>query len=66
MAEAIPHFAEATRLSPTFERAHLNFGFALAGSGRLREAADRFRIVLRLNPDNDDALRALAGLHKRR
>ena len=53
--EAIPHFAEALRIRPTFALAQNNMGMALMWQGKLDEAARYFGEALRNQADYVDA-----------
>ena len=44
------------RLQPGYVRAHLNLGVALHKLGRAQEAMEQFDEVLRLDPQNRQAL----------
>ena len=57
--EALPHFAIAVRSLPNWEDARLNYAVALAQIGRGPEAIRQFEEVLRINPANSVAKRAL-------
>jgi Flp pilus assembly protein TadD len=53
--EAIPHFAEAVRLSPHDAKLRNNLGNGLALLGRSDEAMVEFKTAIRLKPDYADA-----------
>ena len=44
------------RLNPNYVKAHANLGVALYKQGRLNEAVEQFDEVLRLDPQNRQAL----------
>jgi Flp pilus assembly protein TadD len=53
--EAVPHFAEAVRLSPNDAKLRNNLGNGLALLGRSDEAMAEFQTALRLKPDYAEA-----------
>lgn len=59
--EAIRHFGEYVRLRPTDAQGYLQLGKAYWQDGNLGNALEAFRQVLRLNPDNAEALQFLGG-----
>jgi tetratricopeptide (TPR) repeat protein len=61
-AEAEQQFAQVARLRPDFARGRVNFGVALARSGKIEEALAEFQTALRLNPTNETARRNLDRL----
>ena len=56
---ALEKYAAALELNPSHFGFRLNYGLALSGLGRLNEAIPEFREVLRLDPGNTDATKAL-------
>ena len=58
-AEALPHFAAAVQRLPKWESARLNYAVALAQTNQPAEAFRQFEEVLRINPSNALARRAL-------
>jgi tetratricopeptide (TPR) repeat protein len=58
-AEALPHFAAAVLQLPNWESARLNYAVALAQTNQPAEAIRQFEEVLRINPSNAVARRAL-------
>jgi len=58
-AEALPHFAAAVQRLPNWESARLNYAVALAQTNQPAEAIHQFEEVLRINPSNAVARRAL-------
>jgi tetratricopeptide (TPR) repeat protein len=57
--EALPSYAEALRLRPTYTRAHFNMGVSLADVGRHLEASKSLVRALQRNPDAPHAWRRL-------
>ncbi len=62
--EAIDHFNEAIRFAPDYAPAHFNLAETLERLGRLPEAASEYRKVLDINPNDQDARRALDQMMK--
>jgi tetratricopeptide (TPR) repeat protein len=62
--EAIRHYYEALRINPDYLRAHYNLGVALAMKGDRKGAAYHFSQVLRIDPGNVNARRALELLSR--
>ena len=62
-AEAVTTFRHATTLKRDFGPAFFNLGFALAKSGKQREAVAPFKEAIRQNPEMIDAYILLADLH---
>jgi tetratricopeptide (TPR) repeat protein len=54
-AEAVPHFAQAIAVKPTFAQAQYNFGVALMNQDKNAEAGEHFRAALRILPDFAEA-----------
>ncbi len=54
-AEAMPHFAEAILLDPSYSEAHHNLGLALLESHRPADAIPHFADAARLRPSDPDA-----------
>ena len=54
------HYERALTLSPDNVEAHLNWGVALAKQGKFADAAEQFRAVLAIDPNNADAKDYLA------
>ena len=50
-SEAIAHYANALKINPRFEMAHLNLGVALAEQGNRAAAESHYRKALELKPD---------------
>jgi hypothetical protein len=48
--EAMPYFAEALRISPSYAMAHYYYAIDLVQAGRLTEAISHYEQVLRLDP----------------
>jgi len=63
--EAIRHFSEVTRLSPTDSMAEANLGAALAETGNLTEARRHLERALRLDPQNTLAAENLVEVKRR-
>ena len=61
--EAVATFQYATGLKRDFGPAFFNLGFALARSGKPREAIPAFQEAIRYNPEIIDAYILLADLH---
>lgn len=61
--EAAGVFRQATQLKADFGPAFYNLGFALARSGRTRDAIAPFREAIRHNPERVDSYVLLADLH---
>ncbi len=61
-AEAADSFERAVQLKPDFGEAHYNLGFALARTGRGRDALQPFRDAIRFSPEFIDAYILLADL----
>lgn len=59
VVEALPHFASAVQRLPNWESARLNYAVALTRAGQAAEAIRQFEEVLRINPSNRVARRAL-------
>jgi Flp pilus assembly protein TadD len=59
--EAIGHFTEYVKLRPTDAQGYLQLGKAFWQNGNRTNALDAFRQVLRLNPNNAEALQFLGG-----
>jgi len=53
--EALAECAEAVRLQPDFEQAHVELGVLLARRDRTAEAIDQYRQALQLRPDYPEA-----------
>lgn len=51
-AGAIPHFRQAAKIQPNYTTAHANWAAALADSGDLQGALDKYRQTLSLIPPN--------------
>ena len=49
------HFREALKIKPDNAQVHYNFGFVLAGCGRIDEAIAHFQEALRIKPDYAEA-----------
>ena len=58
-AEALPHFAAAVQRLPKWESARLNYAVAQAQTNQPAEAFRQYEEVLRINPSNALARRAL-------
>ncbi len=58
-AEAVSHLQLAVQMRPDFVTDHLNMGCALMNLHRFDEAIDEFDTVLRLSPNNPNALALL-------
>ncbi len=50
--DAVAHLREALILEPTYLEARIDYGVALARSGRFRDAKREFEEVLRMDPGN--------------
>jgi hypothetical protein len=59
-SDAMPHFADAVRIDPTFAGAHNNLGVALIQQGRGSDAIAHFAEAARLRPQYADAHHNLA------
>lgn len=59
---AFDHYQSAIASRPGFATAHFNLARLLASRGRLAEAAEEYREVLRIHPQDPDALRELASM----
>jgi spermidine synthase len=57
--EAIQWFNRAIELQPAFISARLHLGYLLAQMGRTQEAQHHVRYVLKMYPENEDALKIL-------
>jgi tetratricopeptide (TPR) repeat protein len=57
--EAIYHFRQALQMELNNSHFHFNLGIALAKKGELKEAIEHFRTAVYLNPNYEDARRAL-------
>ena len=57
--EAIRHYNKAVRINPDYLQAHYNLGVALAMKGDRKGGAYHFSQVLRIDPGNPGARRAL-------
>ena len=57
--EAAERLRAALQRRPDYLEARFNYGVALAQRGRVDKAVEQWREVLRLDPDDPDALRAL-------
>lgn len=66
LAAARDAFERALGIDANYYRSQLGLGLVELGEGRLEEAENRFRAVLRLNPGNADAQRKLTELAARR
>jgi Flp pilus assembly protein TadD len=62
LSEAIAHFQEAARLSPSRARSHIDLGAALVIAGKAPEGVARFREAARLDPQSAAPWNALAWL----
>jgi len=62
--EALKHLREAVRLQPEIER-RLQLAALLYETGRFREAAAEYRLVLARQPQRVEALNNLAGCWQR-
>ena len=60
--EAMPHFAEAIRISPREPESHYSYAVALADSGRDDEAIGSFEKALECSPGYTDAMNRLGRL----
>lgn len=60
--EAMVHLEQAIRLKPDYAEAHFNLGTAFEREQRLNDAAERYQLVLRLQPGERRALERLAVL----
>ena len=60
--EAIHHYREALRLAPRYSEAYLNLGYSLLLTGDAEQAQSAFNQVLVIDPDNLDAIAAVAIL----
>lgn len=49
---AVPHFANAIRISPRFYDALFNMGLALASQGRIEQALDHYRRAASVRPES--------------
>ncbi len=61
-AEALPHFREAVRLSPTSVGARVNLAAALSRSGDFEAAVEQLREVVHLRPEDAAAQANLASM----
>jgi eukaryotic-like serine/threonine-protein kinase len=61
--KAITAIFDAIRIDPGQPEVRLSLAVMYQGLGRLDEAEEELRVVLRLQPWNDDAHRLLAGVH---
>ena len=57
--EAIHHYKQAIYAKPDYVEAHYNLGATLGNLGRLSEAKDEFKLVLKYNPHFEAAIEAL-------
>jgi Flp pilus assembly protein TadD len=64
--EGLAHIEAALRTKPDFAPAHFIRGLALLQTGRTEEAADEFRKVLELRPNDPSALKMLGVIRNSR
>jgi len=64
-AEAIQWFGRAIEKQPTFVSARLHLGYLLQQMGRTQEAQYHVRYVLKMDPENEEALKILTELEGR-
>jgi Flp pilus assembly protein TadD len=60
--EGLARIESALRTKPDFAPAHFTRGLALLQTGRTQEAADEFRRVLELRPNDPFALKMLGAI----
>jgi len=65
-AAGVAQFRRALSCNPDYLVARLNLAFALSDIGKLRDAEDELRVVLRAEPDNAAARALLRSLESRR
>jgi Flp pilus assembly protein TadD len=58
--EAVPHYVESLRITPSFVTARNNLGFTLASLGRVDEAIGHYNEILRVLPHHVEARNNLA------
>lgn len=64
MAEAILHYKEAIRISPSFADAYSNMGNTLKEMGDVSGALQCYTRAIQINPAFADAHSNLASIHK--
>jgi tetratricopeptide (TPR) repeat protein len=65
MTEAVQWFGRAIEKQPAFVSARLHLGYLLQQMGRTQEAQYHVRYVLKMYPENEEALKILTELEER-
>jgi hypothetical protein len=63
--QAMPYFAEAVRINPSYAMAHYYYALDLVQAGRLGEAISHYEQVLRLDPEYPGAREGLLQARKK-